>query len=328
MRATAAALLLAAVVAALAVQHVRAAPPRFEFRNHFWINLHHLLRGEARRRDVKATPRIRLDTLSATERATWTSALDAYADYGRLNPVFDDRLVRISNSLTRVTSDAALEPLPPGLEPNAARALTMTAPIYRTHYWLEQRQLNERWIAALEPMIASHGPAMAATLARIYGVEWPADPIIVDASSEAGANGGYTTDGPPGTAAHTVIEAANPEYQGDMAFEMVFHEASHARVVGDHLIEAIKVEAARQRVAAPRDLWHALIFYTTGEVARRELGKAGDERYKAYAYRYGVYTSGWQPLRDALERDWQPYLDRRVTFEEALSGLVRDTSTR
>ena len=207
-----------------------------------------------------------------------------------------------------------------------SRALTTAAPIYRAHYWSAQRQLNDRWIAALQPLLAAHGSAMSAAIARTYRVEWPAAPIIVDAAAEAGPFGGYTIDGPDGSAAHTIIEASNPEYQGDMAFEMLFHEASHARAIGGRIIAAINAEAARQHVTAPRDLWHTVIFYTAGELARRELGKTGDAQYQAYAYRYGVYTRGWQPLRDALERDWQPYLDGRLGFDEALTALVRDTT--
>src|SRR5919197_417523 len=167
---------------------------------------------------------------------------------------------------------------------------------------------------------------MAAAIARAYRVAWPAAPIIVDAAAEAGPFGGYTIDGPDGTAAHTSFEASSPDYQGDMAFEMLFHEASHARAIGGRIIAAIGAEAARQRVTAPRDLWHTVIFYTAGELARRELGKTADSHYQPYAYRYGVYTPRSQPPRGALERDWQPHLDGRVGFDEAMTALVRDTA--
>jgi len=124
-----------------------------------------------------------------------------------------------------------------------------------------------------------------------------------------------------------VIEAANPEYQGDMAFEMLFHEASHTHAVGGRLFNAILGEAARQRVTAPRDLLHVVIFYTAGELARRVLGRAGDAHYRPYAYRYGVYSNaGWPPLRDAAITDWQPHLDGAASFEAAVAALVRDTT--
>ena len=314
-----------AVAAAIAiVVPSGAAEPTFRFQNNFWVNLHHVLRGEARRRTTQMATGVRADALSDAERAAWTSALDAYADYAKRDLLFDASLRRVTNTLASVTNELALDPMLSAIDRATARALTSAAPIYRAHYWTAQRQLNDRWIAALQPMIGSHGSAMAAAIARTYRVDWPAAPIIVDTSAEAGPVGGYTIDGPHGTAAHTIIEAANPEYQGDMAFEMLFHEASHAAAIGGRIIAAIDAEAARQHVTAPRDLWHVVIFYTAGELARRELGKSGESNYLPYAYRYGVYTRGWQPLRDALERDWQPYLDGRRAFDEALTALVRD----
>jgi hypothetical protein len=67
-----------------------------------------------------------------------------------------------------------------------------------------------------------------------------------------------------------------------------------------------------------------MIFYTVGEMTRRELGKGGNAAYKPYAYRYQLYTGGWQRLRDALERDWRPYLDGQTSWDDALAALVRD----
>jgi hypothetical protein len=95
-------------------------------------------------------------------------------------------------------------------------------------------------------------------------------------------------------------------------------------VVDAEIMRLIAAESARQQVRAPRNLWHAEIFYTTGELVRRELGMAGDAHYLPYAYRFDVYSKGMQAERAALERDWQPWLDGRVPFEEALHNLVRD----
>ncbi len=269
---------------------------------------------------------IKTSGLKPDERTAWALALDAYSDYTRRDLVFDAPLIRINNTLTVVADDTPPTRLPPGLDAAARRGLIIGAPIYRAHFWTAQLRLNDRWIEAIRPVIAEHGAAMAAALAHAYRVGWPAAPIVVDAASEAGPNGAYTVDGPPGTAAHTTIESANPDLQGDMAFEMVFHEASHAAGIGDRLSAALDAAAGRQKFAASRDLWHAVIFYTTGELARRELGKSGDPQYKPYAYRNGVYTRGWQRLRDALERDWLPYLDSKTSYEQALAALVRDAA--
>jgi len=301
-----------------------ASVPSFRFQNNFWVSLHHTLRGEARRREVRGPALIKTEALKPEERLPWSSALDIYAPYSRLDLVTDAGLIRINNVLTRLRDDAWLERVA-GLDAAARRGLSIAAPVYRAHFWAAQQQLNDHWIASLQPAMDAHASAMAAALAHAYRVEWPDLPLIVDAASEAGPNGAYSTDGPAGTLGHTTVEAASSGLQGDMAFEMIFHEASH-RIAGLQLARAVDAEAARQHVAAPRDLSHTIIFYTAGELAKRELGKAGDAGYKPYAYRYGLYTSGWQKLRDALERDWLPYLAGASSWDDALAALVRDAS--
>lgn len=303
---------------------LRSAEPQFRFQNNFWVNLHHLLRGDARRRPLNLPLAVRPADLTDAERVEWTAALDAYADLGQRNLLFDAGLVRLNNALTLLAGETSLN-VTATFDTTIAAALTRAAPIYRAHGWTQQQQVNEAWIATLRPVMDRHAASMAAAVAKVYRLEWPDRPIIVDACTEAGALGGYTTGGPPGTAAHTVIEAANPEYQGDMAFEMVFHEASHANAIGGRIVANVEAEARKQGVTPHRDLWHVLIFYTAGELARRELGKGGDASYQPYAYRYKVYERGWQTLRDAVQQHWQPYLDGKVAFDTALANVVRDS---
>jgi hypothetical protein len=300
---------------------------RFVFRNNFWVNLHHVLVAEAQRRDGRARLRVKLDELPAPERAAWTASLDAYRVHAQHNLFTDPALQRINNALTRIESDAPLPDSVDGADADTRRALAVAAPIYRAHYWAAQRELNDHWIAALQPMLADHERSMVAAMEAAYDMRWPAEPVIVDACAEAPPFGGYTINGPAGAAGHTVIEAANPEYQGDMAFEMLFHEASHAAPIGGHAFQTLIASARRQNVLIPRDLTHVMIFYTAGELARRVLGKVGDVHYLPYAYRYDVYSSqSWQTLRDAVIRAWQPHLDGTMSLGDAIDALVKDTS--
>ncbi len=309
-----------------AAQTPRGASGAFVFQNNFWVNLHHVLDAESHRRDARAPAKVRLEELPVSERAAWTAALDAYRIHSQRSLVADAALTRINNALTRLPSDAPLTGAVDGVDDATRRALAAAAPIYRAHYWAAQRELNDRWIAALQPALAAHGAEMIGMMEAAFGIRWPAEPIVVDACAEAPPFGGYTTEGPPGTAGHIVIEAANPEYQGDMAFEMLFHEASHARAVGGRLFDAIRAESSRREATPPRDLFHVIVFYTAGELARRALGKIDDAQYRPYAYRFDLYSRGWQPLRDAVIRDWQPHLDGKLPFADAIAALVADAT--
>jgi len=316
---------LAAVVFLFASTSVSRPHPellsQFKFQNNFWVNLHLFLRSEARRREHKSTP-LMPAALSGEEQKAWAEALDSYTELARLNLIFDTRLIRINNSLAELGDVATL---PAGsVELGIVAALNAAAPIYRAHLWEQHRRANEEWIAKFAPMIQQHATSVTKALEAAYQVKWPAEPILVDVTCESGPNEAYTTAGPPGTAGHTVM-AASKLSDADMNFETVFHEASHT--VDDPIMQMLNAEARRQKLRLPDDLWHVLIFYTTGEIVKRELGKQGDPNYRPYAYRVNLYTSaGWDKMLLALEREWQPYLDGRVEFGSALHNLVRDAS--
>lgn len=93
------------------------------------------------------------------------------------------------------------------------------------------------------------------------------------------------------------------------------------------LRDAIDQEAARQQVKAPEDLWHAVTLYTTCEIAKRALAKDGRPTTNLDTDRAVMFErNGWQNIQAALRKDWQPYLNKRVSFDNALRNLLRDTA--
>jgi hypothetical protein len=287
----------------------------FIYQNDFWVNLHQHLFAEAKAgRGAGGTGQ------------AGTGSTDAYATLAKRDPVFDPQLIAINDALGRVAPDAPSLPEDLAIDPAIRAALNLAAPAYRRDVWPGQRQVNDSWIADMKARVDRHGAALTRALAHAYHTDWPSLPILIDVSGEAGQFGAYTTDsGPASFAAHATIAPGGPGAEAEMGFESIFHEASHA--VDAAIMKAIDAECAAQHVRAPRNLWHAVIFYTTGELVRRELGKTGDPHYQPYAYRFDVYAKGMLKERAALEQDWQPFLDGKVTYEEALRNLVRDTTS-
>ena len=299
----------------------RAAVVTLRFQNDFWVNLHHVVRGDARRASLKLPVAVPVESLPAAERAAWSEALSAYSDLSTKNLVFDPGLIAINNALSQLTGTD----LPPGVvaEP-VRRALAAAAPVYRAHGWLGQQRLNDAWIAEIRPQVEAYAPAVAAALASVYHATWRAGPIVVDACAEAGPNNAYTTDGPSGTAGHTVVASRTPSNSGDSGIETIFHEASHT--IDDQIARPFVEEAARQHVAFPDGLDHAILFYTTGEIMRREFARIGKSGYVPYGDRFDVYKNGWQQFRVVLEQDWLPYLDGKASFDAAVAAVVRDAT--
>ena len=83
----------------------------------------------------------------------------------------------------------------------------------------------------------------------------------------------------------------------------------------------INDEAARQKLQPLPNLWHTLLLFTPSEIARHELGQTEKVDYVRYPFCKLQLTPAEQT---ALERDWQPYLDGKTSFETALHDLVRD----
>jgi hypothetical protein len=327
----------------------RIAPPRavaptaeyptIAFRSAFWVNLHHFLYQQARlgggsvfdTRDAEETSEAavaepeRFLPAGAAEAAAWNAAVEFYrSGLARRDLRIAFELVAINRRLAELDGCADLSgrarpECASGLRPEHVAALEAAAPVYRAQRWPDDDHANREWIAAVAPMAERIGRPLGRRLAQVYRTDWPRPPIRVDAVAYAGRQGSYATLEP----VHVMIASGDERNQGRAALEVLFHEASHA--LAGELADGIARRCRALNKPIPRDLWHAVLFYTTGEVVRRLLAASGDdagEQYLPYGYRHGLYERGWRRYLSLLEEHWQPYLDGRTSFDGALSRLV------
>ncbi len=314
--------------------------PVFEFHSGFWINLHHFLYQQARLRKspAAATP-ASTSALTPEEQQSWSAALDHYAgDLAQRDLQVNGDMVNINIRLAEMETCAELSGRSAGVCASGLRreliaALERAAPVYRARWWDEHDRANRSWFAGVAPLVRQMGGRLAQQLSAVYQADWPAGRLRVDVVSYAGPFGAYTTLDP----VHLTISSLDPRNQGLAAFEVLFHEASHAlaRAVRDAIVR----ECRQRGKPIPRDLWHALLFYTTGEIVKRALQREPPatipsaaaspqptgtraESYTPYAYRYGLYARGWSNYQRGLERYWQPYLDGKADFDASLARLV------
>jgi hypothetical protein len=303
--------------------------PVFEFHSGFWINLHHFLYQQARlRRRPAAEVPDSSDALTRDEQQAWAAALDYYAsDLSHRDLLLNSDMVNINNRLAEMEACADLSgrssrECASGLRQEHIAALERAAPVYRARWWPNHDQSNRTWIALVGPMVRQFGAELARQLAATYQAEWPTRRLRVDVVFYGGPFGAYTSLDP----AHLTISSSDPRNQGYAALEVLFHEASHtlARAVRDAIVR----ECRARSKPIPRDLWHALLFYTTGEIVKRALNvpdrsaASNPGSYTPYAYRYGLYARGWNHYQRVLERYWQPYLDGKADFDAAVARLV------
>ena len=299
-------LLLASVVAIEVLHPAAQSKPLFAFHSNPWLNLHHFVRAAARGGPAPTV-------LSDEESRPWAEGVEFYKQYAARDLLLDAGMVDVKSALRGAEGKPSLD----GIEIDAALKATLERlmPIYRRRWWPEHDRTNRAWIAAVQPLLDRHGTALSQALTRTYETTWPSDPVPVDVSVTAGPNGAYTT-GPP---THVTMSSTDRSLQGLASLEMLFHESSHSPV--SNLFLRVREAATEQNVPVPPQLWHAVLFYTAGELTSREL-TANGVAYSAYADQ-GLYTNlCGAGCREKIAEHWTPRLDGKRSVGDSLSALV------
>lgn len=288
------------------------------------MNLHHVLYGLSlmRRGDtsggggssgngLEVFEGMEKATLDDAERRTWDAAIDVYvANVAEKNVTFDDELAGINQRLSAAQNATDLGTS--GIAPALSRALASAMPVYRKHWWTDDDRRNQEWIATSRRYVDQHGAALASELARLYQSQWPKEPLLVDVTRYANWAGAYTTMGPD----HLTISGPAPQNQCPMCLEILVHEASHAII--RPLRDKVDRELARQNKSS-RDLWHGILFYSTGHLVQRRI-----PGHVPFAIKYGLYSRNWKAFGPVLEKAWTPYLERRTSLDVALQDVVSE----
>jgi hypothetical protein len=319
-------ILLALLATSLATAAERApvlTTPRFAFHSDFETNLNDALiaAGTARKFDKPELFRAGDETacfekLTPSARAGWEGAVAYYekivapAGFDR-PPQFPIRL-QLAGLLDETTREGARESL--GI---AAGFRAAAAPAYRACRWSAQDEENRRWIAALQPRLAAYEAKVAARLEQLYRTRWTGLPIPVDVVETVSWSGANSVILSPG--GHLLVST---EYRDESALEIVFHEASHLLMDRAAPVSRALDDAARAASVEPfRDLWHVVLFHTTGESVRRILADGGVPGYEPILR--GIFARGaWVEYREPVERAWTPYLDGERTLSEAAADLT------
>lgn len=262
------------------------------------------------------------DELPPSARAGWSLAVDYYAEI--VSPAgWQGRqqfLLRLD--LAGVGEDPAEREDRDRRFLRIARGFMMAAsPAYEQCEWPRQDAENRAWIEALLPHLEAHEGAIAERLARHFSTSWHGLPILVDVVATAprvGANSIYLSP-----AGGHVLQST--QVRGAEALESVFHEASHTVMRRSDPVPQALVSAAADLEADPSDLWHVLLFYTTGEVVRQVLEGAGEGPYTPMLYaREHLWSGSWASMRQPVEEHWPRYLRGDRSLAEAATDLLSD----
>jgi hypothetical protein len=148
-------------------------------------------------------------------------------------------------------------------------------PIYLERWWPRHDATNRARIEELSGYLARYGDALASRVASSYGVDWPAEPILVDVTNYSGRHGAYATGDPN----HIVLASGQDWFPGLLALDVLFHEAGHTLPFEDQVLPRSQA-AARAAGVEEGDVWHAFLFFVPSEAAREVLPPS----HTSYAY--------------------------------------------
>lgn len=248
-------------------QHRRRVSLRFSS-DDFWLNLHHFLyvlgraqlgTPDASRAAVVEAPREADEgraRLTEGEQKTWAAAVMEYAvGFSRKDLLFDDPLPATTLAIAAAGDAPSLANV--GVDPQTRLVLEISAPVYRKAWWRAHRAANRVWRSSMESLLEQHGATLVAFATRAYELPWPSGGYIVHASSYANWGGSYSTSG-----GLIMMSTRDRSMQGLYGLELLFHEAMHQWDAA--VLTTLQTQARSVNLSVPRDLTHAMIFFTSG----------------------------------------------------------------
>jgi hypothetical protein len=258
------------------------------------------------------------DKLSPSARAAWNAAVDYFAQI--ISPAGWDARQQVLLRWQLVGFDAEWRAAAGATEfVEIARGFRAVAtPAYKACRWTVQDENNRRWIEDLKPRLAADERRIADRIEQLYQKKWKTLPILVDVVETVNWSGANTSWSNSGQG--DILISNSP--QGAAGLETLFHESSHILMDrGDPVRQALESAAKSVDLRLPNDLWHVVLFYTTGEAVRPILDERSPSGYTPMLYE--IFGRGtWIEYRQALESSWRPYVDGKQSLAEAGASLI------
>lgn len=204
----------------------------------------------------------------------------------------------------------------------ALEKINVFQPVFIKVYWQAIDEANKAWLKSIRPELTRLETIIVPELERIYQTRLPEGKILVDLTSYATWSGAYSYDD---RFCHVVFSTAHHSNQGDLAAEVIFHETSHFLVT--KLEQQIKEAAKGKDIKQSINLWHNIIFYTTGYVLQKQYADEGKTFVPYYVQM--KFEDKFPDFKDSVEackRYWDEYCLSKATMEEAVKNIVNSVT--
>ncbi|WP_317899846.1 hypothetical protein [Aurantibacillus circumpalustris] len=205
-----------------------------------------------------------------------------------------------------------------GWQAAATARLKVFQPYFNKLYWKEIEADNKAWINAHKNELVKQELTVVPELERIYQTQLPSSKIVVDLTCYATWAGACSYKD---SFAHIIFASKHGSNNGDLATEVVFHETSH------FLVDEVQIKIAEltkgKDIKKTVNLWHTIIFYTTGYVFDNQFSTEAKKVVPFYVQmKFEDKFPDFKVSVEACKSYWDQYIKGQTTFDEAIKSVA------
>lgn len=297
-----------------------------EFHSNYLMNLHHFLfnkamhysfvRNEEQKNFDSLFVNLKIPANPATKDELML-AVKFYADsLAKKNMLFDEGLTGFKYALEQSNSFDELKKK--SKSSAIINAMQKADRLYRDNYWEQQQAANNSFITSWIGTIKKIEEEVITQCSKYYKYTFAGKKFRIDLTEYATFFGAYTTTEPYVSA---VISSGDKRHQGTQGIEIIFHEVSHAMI--DEVFRAQQKICTDKNIAFDHNVWHSILFYSTGTFVKNALAKEGLE-HELYISKNKLASLNPTIKKqiDAITLSWQLYLDGKTDMQTALNAIL------
>ncbi len=201
----------------------------------------------------------------------------------------------------------------------ALEVLKKFQPYFSKLYWTGIDSTNKAWLASYKDQLIKLETGVVPELEKIYQTKMPLEKIKIDLTCYATFAGAYSFKN---SFEHIIYSSASKANQGELATEVVFHEASHFLVdkINDQIFLLVKDNKDAKKCS---NVWHNIMFYTTGYVLEKQY-KLQWKKFEPY-YVQMKFSDKFPDFKVTVEGCnlyWSQYIDGKLSLNEALKKIT------
>jgi len=303
----------------------------FEFKNSYWINLHHFLYQKA---DSSQLRNLREDNLKFIE----VGEDDIFAKLSQTEEEVLNQAVRYykvtltDKSLRRDLSNLRnwfqhQEKLKVLTDTTYGKkfieVINRVSPVYDRYFWEIHKAHNLSVLAMHIKTIDEIEEEVLSKMERFSLNKWPdSSKVRVDITAYANWAGGYTASKPE---MNVVISTLDPTNLTSSFIETILHEGSHLLYLfGESPVrDKIYYKSEELGMEFPRNLWHASMFYLSGRATQEALSKQ-DMNHKLLIDEKNIFRNYLTPkLRTINEKYYRNNLNMDSMVVKLLTEIKK-----